>query len=167
MLITTLLAAEAHERLGNPFEYIYENRDRAFYVCHNEPQSKLRMVRKVASFVSAKAHDAGSGIHNGMVVYSYVSKDGKMAIYSAHVDLYTQPHSSIFNASFSFLKLLHPPKTTPSSDSSTSTADSSTSNTTTTTTADANSNTNTNTNTTESSSTSIKALMDCEPVKLE
>lgn len=114
------------------------------------------MIRQVAAFVSAKTHDAGSGVNNnGMVVYSYVSKDGKIAIYSAHVDAYSQPHTSLFNATFSFLKLLHPSKSSASSDTTTtttSTLDTSSTNTKSTT-------DGYDTNTGEGGST--KGLMDC------
>ncbi|KAG5504625.1 hypothetical protein JIQ42_06463 [Leishmania sp. Namibia] len=76
-----LLTAEARFRMGDSFEYVHENRRNAFYICHNEPQKKLRMLRKMAQFVSRNEDPKlGSNTHH------YVSEDRNFAIYTASIE---------------------------------------------------------------------------------
>ncbi|KAG5482907.1 hypothetical protein LSCM1_06943 [Leishmania martiniquensis] len=76
-----LLTAEARFRMGDSFEYVHESRHNAFYICHNEPQKKLRMLRKMAQFVSRNDdRTLGSNTHH------YVSEDRNFAIYTASME---------------------------------------------------------------------------------
>ncbi|KAK7196070.1 glutamate dehydrogenase [Novymonas esmeraldas] len=83
-----LLTAEARFRMGDTFEYVHENHRTAFYICHNEPKTKLRMVRKMAQFVSLNEDpNLGSNTHH------YVSEDRKIAIYTASIEPFAESRS--------------------------------------------------------------------------
>ncbi|KPA75099.1 putative mitochondrial glutamate dehydrogenase (GDH) [Leptomonas pyrrhocoris] len=73
-----LLTAEARFRMGDTFEYVHEDAHSAFYICHNEPKTKLRMVRKMAEFVSLN-----EDLTLGSNTLHYVSEDRNIAIYTA------------------------------------------------------------------------------------
>ncbi|KPI82731.1 glutamate dehydrogenase (GDH), partial [Leptomonas seymouri] len=73
-----MLTAEARFRMGDTFEYVNEDAHKAFYICRNNPASKLRMVRKVAEFVS-RNEDPTQGCNT----LHYVSEDRAIAIYTA------------------------------------------------------------------------------------
>ncbi|KAG5509131.1 hypothetical protein JKF63_06140 [Porcisia hertigi] len=83
-----LLTAEARFRMGDSFEYVHENHLTAFYICHNEPETKLRMVRKMAHFVSLN-EDPNLGSNT----YHYVSEDRKIVIYSASIEPFSESQS--------------------------------------------------------------------------
>lgn len=76
------LTAEARRRMGDSFQYIHESERSAFYICHNDPQTKLQMVRKMAQFVSN--NDANSTL--GSNTYHYVSADRNIAVYSVSIE---------------------------------------------------------------------------------
>lgn len=80
-----LLTAEARFRMGDSFEYVHETPKNAFYICRNEPSTKLQMVRRMAQFVSRNEDPTlGSNTHH------YVSEDRKIAIYTASIEPFTQ-----------------------------------------------------------------------------
>ncbi|CAC9472786.1 glutamate dehydrogenase [Leishmania infantum JPCM5] len=83
-----LLTAEARFRMGDSFEYVHENHRTAFYICHNEPQKKLRMLRKMARFVSLNQDP-----HLGSNTHHYISEDRKFAIYNASIEPFVESGS--------------------------------------------------------------------------
>lgn len=82
-----VLAAEARFRMGDNYEYVHEGEHSAFCICHNEPKTKLRMVRKMAEFVSRNEDPAlGSNTQH------YVSEDRNIAIYTAVTEGFAREH---------------------------------------------------------------------------
>lgn len=82
-----LLTAEARFRMGDTFEYVHEDAHSAFYICHNEPKTKLKMVRKMAEFVS-RNEDPNLGSNT----MHYVSEDRNIAIYTATTEGFAKEH---------------------------------------------------------------------------
>lgn len=86
--VQALLTASAREKIGDPFEYSHEDEESAFYICRNNPVSKLGVTRKLAMFLTR----GDPPEHLGTITRSYLTNDGQLAVYTTKTSKFVNPN---------------------------------------------------------------------------
>ncbi|ORC88170.1 glutamate dehydrogenase [Trypanosoma theileri] len=81
------LCAKANAALGDPFQYVHESEDSAFYICRKDRESQLKAVRRLARFVSREQTEKKSISMRG-----YTTDDGNICVYTAKFNPFVNPN---------------------------------------------------------------------------
>ncbi|KAH9600656.1 NAD-glutamate dehydrogenase [Trypanosoma melophagium] len=80
------LCAKANAALGDPFQYVHEREESAFYICRKDRESQLQAVRRLARFVSRE-----QAVKNSISMRGYTTDDGKICVYTAKFQPFANP----------------------------------------------------------------------------
>eukprot|EP00796_Vickermania_ingenoplastis_P001329 gene1328-772_t len=90
--VEAVLNAKASQTLGDTFEYFHSTDNTAFFICGNEVGKRTAMLRRINDFFGHRSD-------LGLVVRSYVSKDGKTAVcFANYMPFLEEIGTSVFAA---------------------------------------------------------------------
>ncbi|EKG01927.1 glutamate dehydrogenase, putative [Trypanosoma cruzi] len=84
------LCAKAKSTMGDPFEYVHESDDCAFYICLKDHESQLRAVRRLSRFVSRVREE-----NQCISMRGYTIDDGTTSVYTAKWQPFVNPQPKL------------------------------------------------------------------------